>query len=67
MQGLSGAAFDRAYIANEVAYHRTVNEALASALIPGAHNGELKALLETGLKLFRAHQTHAEHVGKVLP
>ena len=57
---LSGAAFDKAYVDNEVAYHRTVNGALASTLIPSAQNGELKALLQTGLKLFTEHQHHAE-------
>ena len=59
---LSGAAYDRAYIDNEVAYHRTVNAALRDILIPNAQNGELKSLLETGLKLFQSHQTHAEHL-----
>ena len=60
--GLKGAAFDRAYLANEVAYHQAVNGALASTLIPGAQNPELKALLQTGLKLFTEHQQHAEHL-----
>jgi putative membrane protein len=59
---LSGAAYDKAYIDNEVAYHKTVNNALESTLIPSAQNGELKSLLETGLKLFQSHQQHAEHV-----
>jgi putative membrane protein len=59
---LSGAAFDKAYINNEVAYHKTVNGALETLLIPSASNGELKALLQTGLKLFQGHQQHAEHV-----
>ena len=45
---LDGAAFDRAYVANEVAYHNTVNGALRGLLIPSANNGELKSLLETG-------------------
>jgi putative membrane protein len=31
-------------------------------LIPDAQNGELKSLLETGLKLFKEHQQHAEHL-----
>ena len=39
---LHGAAFDRAYVRNEVAYHKTVNGALKDTLIPNAHNGELK-------------------------
>jgi putative membrane protein len=63
---LSGAAFDREYINNEVAYHKTVNGALATVLIPNAKNGELKSLLETGLTLFKEHQAHAEQVAKAL-
>jgi putative membrane protein len=63
---LKGAAFDRAYIDNEVAYHKTVNGALESTLIPNAKNSELKSLLQTGLTLFREHQAHAEQVAKEL-
>lgn len=59
---LDGAAFDKAYVANEVAYHKTVNGALETTLIPSASNGELKSLLQTGLKVFQGHQQHAEHV-----
>lgn len=61
---LSGAAFDRAYIENEVAYHKTVNGALKTMLIPDSQNAELKALLEQGLTLFTAHQEHAEELAK---
>lgn len=63
---LDGAAFDKAYVDNEVAYHQTVNGALESLLIPSAQNAELKALLETGLKLFQGHQHHAEMVAAKL-
>ncbi len=63
---LSGAAFDEAYIANEIEYHRTVNNALRGTLIPSAHNAELKSLLEAGLTLFSAHQQHAEQLGRRL-
>ena len=59
---LRGHAFDRAYIQNEVAFHRTVNGALKTTLIPSAHNAELKSLLETGLTLFQEHQKHAEQL-----
>ena len=59
---LSGAAFDKAYVANEVAYHKTVNGALETTLIPSAQNAELKALLQQGLKIFQGHQQHAEHL-----
>lgn len=63
---LKGAAFDKAYIDNEVAYHKTVNAALSGTLIPSAQNAELKALLTTGLKLFREHQMHAERLAQQL-
>ena len=58
---LTGAAFDQAYMENEIAYHKTVNGALETTLIPSASNAELKSLLQTGLKLFQGHQQHAEH------
>lgn len=59
---LSGAAFDKAYVDNEVAYHKTVDSALETTLIPSSSNGELKALLQTGLKIFEGHLQHAEHL-----
>jgi putative membrane protein len=59
---LKGAAFDKAYVANEVAYHKTVDSALETQLIPSASNEELKGLLQTGLKIFQGHEQHAEHV-----
>ncbi|CCW17016.1 hypothetical protein EBBID32_13550 [Sphingobium indicum BiD32] len=59
---LDGAAFDQAYLRNEIAYHRSVNMALKDTLIPSTHNGELKALLQTGLTLFTEHQAHAEQL-----
>jgi putative membrane protein len=63
---LSGAEFDKAYIANEVAYHKTVNGALETTLIPSASNPELKSLLQTGLKIFQGHRQHAEEVAVTL-
>jgi putative membrane protein len=63
---LSGAAFDKAYVDNEVAYHKTVNDVLANTLIPSSQNGELKSLLETGLKIFQGHEQHAEHLASQL-
>ena len=34
---LKGAEFDKAYVANEVAYHKAVNSALETPLIPVGH------------------------------
>ena len=66
LAGMSGAAFDKAYVDNEVAYHKTVNAALKDTLIPDAQNPELKSLLQSGLALFQAHLEHAETLAKQL-
>ena len=63
---LKGADYDKAYVANEVAYHKAVNGALETLLIPSDTNPELKSLLQTGLKIFQGHQQHAEHVAASL-
>jgi putative membrane protein len=63
---LKGAEFDKAYAANEVAYHKAVDGALETLLIPSASNADLKSLLQTGLKIFQGHEQHAEHVAAAL-
>ena len=45
LKKLEGAAFDKAYADNEVAYHKAVDNALETVLIPNASNAELKDLL----------------------
>jgi putative membrane protein len=62
LQKLSGAAFDKEYVDNEVAYHQTVLDALDKTLIPDAQNAELKALLEKTRPAFVAHLEHAKKV-----
>jgi putative membrane protein len=66
LASLNGAAFDKAYMDNEVAYHKAVNTALSDTLIPNAQNAELKALLQSGLGVFQAHQKHAEKLASQL-
>lgn len=46
LKGLSGAAFDKAYIDHEIAYHRAVLLTMDNTLIPRARNPRLKALLD---------------------
>ena len=58
---LNGAAFDKAYVENEVAYHKAVNSALETQLIPAASNAELKGLLQAGLKIFQGHTATAKN------
>src|SRR5579862_9557828 len=43
LKGLSGKAFDRAYVDHEVTYHQAVLDAMDNTLIPSARNGQLKA------------------------
>lgn len=62
LQGLSGAAFDKAYIDHEVEYHQAVLDALDKTLIPGAQNAELKGLLEKSRPAFAAHLDRAKSI-----
>ena len=62
LKGLKGAAFDKAYIDNEVAYHQQVLDAVDKTLIPSASNAELKALLVKVRPAFVAHLEHAKHL-----
>ena len=62
LKALDGAAFDKAYIAHEVAYHQQVLDALDKTLIPNAKNEELKALLVKVRPAFVAHLEHAKQV-----
>jgi len=57
---LSGAAFDKAYVDHEVAYHQQVIDAMDKTLIPNARNAELKALLVKVRPAFVAHLEHAK-------
>ncbi len=66
LASLTGADFDKAYAANELAYHKTVNGALETTLILATSNAELKDLLSTGRKIFQGHQQHAEMLVKML-
>ena len=62
LEALTGAALDKAYIDNEVAFHKTVNSALSTTLIPDAQNSELKSLLQNGLKVFQAQERLAQQL-----
>ena len=61
LRATSGAAFDRAYLENEVAYHKQVLGAISDVLIPNAQNAELKKMLVDVKPAFQAHLEHAQH------
>jgi putative membrane protein len=62
LKGLSGAAFDKAYIDHEVAYHQAVLDALDKTLVPSAQNAELKDLLVKVRPAFVAHLDRAKSI-----
>ncbi len=62
LQKLNGAAFDKAYVDHEVAYHQAVIDALDKTLVPNAKNAELKSLLEKSRPAFVAHLDHAKQL-----
>jgi putative membrane protein len=64
MSKLRGAAFDKRYAENELAYHKAVNDLVENTFIPNIDNAEVKALFEAGLKIFKVHEEHAEMMVK---
>ena len=67
LKGLKGAAFDKAYIDHEVAYHEAVLDAIDKVLIPNAKNEELKGLIVKVRPAFVAHLDHAKMIQAKLP
>jgi putative membrane protein len=66
LKGLKGAAFDRAYVAQEVSYHQAVLDAIDKTLIPSARNAQLKALVVKVRPAIAAHLEHAKHLQSAL-
>ena len=66
LKALKGEAFDKAYIDNEVAYHKAVIDAVSTVLIPNAQNAELKSALQGAAPLFQGHLQHAEKIQAAL-
>jgi putative membrane protein len=62
----SGAAFDKAYVDNEVGYHQAVVDAVNKVLIPNAKNKELKHLLQKVSPVLAQHLAHAKMMQKAL-
>lgn len=60
LNGLSGAAFDKAYIAHEAWYHQAVIDAVTKTLLPATKNAELKDLEVKVAPNFQAHLAAAK-------
>lgn len=63
---LEGAAFDKAYIDAEVAFHQAVIDAVKTVLIPAVKNEKVKKALVDAGPLLEGHLVHAKHVQKTL-
>ena len=62
----SAKDFDKAYVDNEVAYHKAVISTVQDVLIAQSQNAELKALLEKVVPILKSHLEHAQMVQKNL-
>jgi putative membrane protein len=62
LKALKGAAFDKAYVDHEVAYHQQVLDAIDQVLIPNAKNAELKDLIVKVRPAIAAHLDHAKMI-----
>ena len=60
LQRLHGAAFDRAFLAHEVAYHKAVIDAVTTTLLPALQNAEVKDLVTKVAPAFNAHMVKAQ-------
>ena len=67
LRGLSGPAFDRAFLQHEEAYHAAVINALKTTLIPAIQNKELKDFVVSLGPAFEAHRLGAENLLKKIP
>jgi putative membrane protein len=59
LRAQKGAAFNKAYMDNEVAYHKAVIGAVEGLLLPEAENEALKQLLQDVVPALKAHLQHA--------
>jgi putative membrane protein len=60
LNGLSGAAFDKAVLEHEVAYHKAVIDAVTNSFLPAIQNAELKKFVSDLAPAFNAHMVQAQ-------
>jgi len=67
LRSLHGAAFDRAFLAHEVAYHKAVIDAVTTTLLPALQNAEVKDLVTKVAPAFNAHMVRAQSLLDAYP
>jgi putative membrane protein len=60
LNGLSGVAFDRAFLQHEVAFHKAVIDAVNTTLMPAIQNAEVKAMVAKVAPAFQGHMLAAQ-------
>jgi putative membrane protein len=66
LRGQKGAAFDRAFLDHEIAFHQAVIDAVTETLLPAIRNDELKAFVEKVAPAFVGHLEQAKALRKKL-
>ena len=66
LRAKSGADFDRAYLAHEIAFHQAVLDAVKGTLLPAIKNAELKGFVEKVGPAFHGHHEAAVQLQKKL-
>ena len=66
LRTLKGAEFDHAFLQHEVAFHKSVIDAVTSTLLPAINNAELKDLVVKVAPAFQAHMLAAQALDKKL-
>ncbi|MGI9090002.1 MAG: DUF4142 domain-containing protein [Gemmatimonadaceae bacterium] len=66
LRNTRGAAFDKAYIDHEVAYHQAVIDTITNTLLPATQNADLKKLEVQVAPNFQAHLVAAKQVQQQL-
>ena len=62
LNAATGAAFDRAFLEHEVAYHKAVLDAVTTTLLPALKNQEVKDLVNKVAPAFQAHMLAAQNL-----
>lgn len=66
LSALEGPAFDRAFLQHEVAFHKSVLDAVQTTLLPAIRNDELRTLVVQVAPAFKAHMDAAANLERKL-
>jgi putative membrane protein len=62
LESLKGKEFDKAFLENEVAFHKAVIDAVNTTLLPALQNQQVKDLVTKVAPAFKAHEDAAQNL-----